>query len=262
MEDESVLPVLVENRTGYKNLCELLTQAHLRSEKGECAVRWSELPQFAEGLVTFFGLGSTGCQPVVCGSLPQTSFHPQRANTHSVRQAAGRDRLAARAPRNAEDRARFLIAAFGRKNIFVEIQRHFIRGEERINRELIELARLNRLPLLATNGVQYAKQYGREVLDVFTCIREHTHLDAAGRLLTENAERHLKSDREMRAIFADLPEAIENTSRLAERLTFSLENLGTNFPHIRCRPVTRWIRFCAQSSGSVRNSVTLRLARR
>jgi len=230
MNDGSVLPVLVENRMGYKNLCELLTQSHLRSEKGTCAVRWSELPQFAEGLVAFFGLGSTGCQPVVCGSLPQTSFHPRRANTQSVRQAAGRDRLAACAPQNAEDRARFLIDAFGRENVFVEIQRHFIRGEEPINRELIDLARLNRLPLLATNGVQYAKQYGREVLDVFTCIREHTHLDAAGRLLTENAERHLKSDREMRAIFADLPEAIENTSRLAERLTFLLENLGYEFP--------------------------------
>ena len=95
---------------------------------------------------------------------------------------------------------------------------------------LIDLARAHRLPLLATNGVQYAKPYGREVLDVFTCIREHTHLDAAGKLLTQNAERHLKSDREMRAIFADLPEAIENTSRLAERLTFSLENLGYEFP--------------------------------
>ena len=54
MEDGGVVPVLVENRTGYKNLCELLTQAHLRSEKGKCAVKWSELPQFTEGLVAFF----------------------------------------------------------------------------------------------------------------------------------------------------------------------------------------------------------------
>ena len=100
-----------------------------------------------------------------------------------------------------------LIDAFGRENVFVELQRHFIRGEERTNRELIDLARAHRLSLLATNGVKYAKPYGREVLDVFTCIREHTHLDAAGKLLTENAERHLKSDRQMRVIFADLPEA-------------------------------------------------------
>jgi error-prone DNA polymerase len=119
---------------------------------------------------------------------------------------------------------------FGRENVFVEIQRHFIRGEERVNRELIDLARAHRLSLLATNGVKYAKPYGREVLDVFTCIREHTHLDAAGKLLTQNAERYLKSDRQMRAIFADLPETIENTARLAERLMFSLENLGYEFP--------------------------------
>ncbi|PYL31447.1 MAG: hypothetical protein DMF35_10005 [Verrucomicrobia bacterium] len=105
--------------------------------------------------------------------MPQTSFHPWRANTQSVRQAAGRDRLAACAPKNAEHRARLLIDAFGRENVFVEIQRHFIRGKERINRELIDLARLNRLPLLATNGVQYAKPYGRKVLDVFTLLREN-----------------------------------------------------------------------------------------
>ncbi len=55
MEEGGVLPVLVENRTGYKNLCELLTQAHLRSEKGKCAAKWNELPKFAEGLVAFLG---------------------------------------------------------------------------------------------------------------------------------------------------------------------------------------------------------------
>src|SRR6195256_5557365 len=48
MEDGCVLPVLVQNRTGYNNLCELLTQAHLRSEKGSCAVQWNELQQYTE----------------------------------------------------------------------------------------------------------------------------------------------------------------------------------------------------------------------
>src|SRR5712692_6147625 len=221
MEDGAILPVLVENRTGYKNLCELLTQSHLRSEKGKCAVRWSELPQFAEGLVALFGLGSAGRWPAVCGGSPQTS---------SVRQVAGQDRLAACAPQNSANRAQFLIDIFGRENVFVELQRHFLRGEERVNRQLIDLAAHYRLSILATNGVQYAKPYGREVLDVFTCIREHTHLDAAGKILTQNAERHLKSDCEMREIFCDLPEAIENTAHLAERLTFSLENIGYEFP--------------------------------
>src|ERR1700737_1507873 len=76
MEDDSILPVLVENGTGYKNLCELLTQAHLRSEKGKCAVQWSELPEFAEGLVPLFGLGSA--------HLPRRSGEGAIASTRGV----------------------------------------------------------------------------------------------------------------------------------------------------------------------------------
>ncbi|MGZ4973252.1 MAG: PHP domain-containing protein, partial [Limisphaerales bacterium] len=55
MEDGSVLPVFVENRTGYQHLCQLLTQAHLRSVKGETKIRWNELPEFAEGLIALTG---------------------------------------------------------------------------------------------------------------------------------------------------------------------------------------------------------------
>src|SRR5256714_2698052 len=186
MEDGSVLPALVKTRRGYENLCELLTQAHLRSKKGKCAVKWNELPQFAGGLVALL-------------SLPGNSVSS-------------------------------LIDAFGRENVYVEIQRHFLRGEERLNQQLCDLAEQHRLPVIATNGVQYARPYGRQVLDVFTCIREHTHFDAAGKLLTQNAERHLKSDAEMRALFADRLDAIENTERLAERIEFSLENIGYEFP--------------------------------
>jgi error-prone DNA polymerase len=189
MEDGCVLPVLVKNRAGYKNLCELLTQAHLRSEKGSCLVRWDELEGFTSGLVALFG-------------------------SH----------------KNSADRAQFLIDVFDRANVVVEIQRHFLRGEDRINRQLSDLAEYYRLRLIATNGVQYARPNGRQVSDVFTCVREHTHLDAAGKLLSQNAERHLKSDAEMRTLFHDRLDAIDNTARLAERLEFSLENIGYEFP--------------------------------
>src|SRR5215470_13338325 len=235
MEDDSILSVLVENRTGYTNLCELLTQAHLPSEKGKCAVRWDELPQFAEGLVAF--LGTASVSDAGFGVAPKQSFDRfvtcgEYRASRKVRD--GEDAIAstrdACAPQTLTNRAEFLIRAFKRENVFVEIERHFIRGEGRINRELVDLAAHYRLPILATNGVQYAKPYGREVLDVFTCIREHTHLDAAGKLLTQNAERHLKSHRQICELFCDLPEAVENTLRLAERLTFTLENLGYEFP--------------------------------
>src|SRR3712207_4720605 len=180
MEDGSVLPVLVETKDGYANLCSLLTEGHLRSNvKGQCAIRWAELPQFASGLVALLN------------------------------------------QRSAEY-AQQLVDSLGHENVYVEIQRHFLRGEERHNRELCDLAAQFRLPIIATNGVQYATPRGREVLDVFTCIREHTHLDAAGRMLTQNAERHLKTDAEMRALFRDLPEAITNTERRSEEHTSEL----------------------------------------
>ncbi len=235
MEDDSILPVLVETRVGYKSLCELLTQAHLRSEKGKCAVRWDELQQFAKGLVVFLGSACVsrageGVLAIANFSGRANSMTSGESSERLFRRDAETSTRDACATQSFANRAKLLIDAFGRENVFVELQRHFIRGEDRINRELVDLARASRLSILATNGVQYAKPYGREVLDVFTCIREHTHLDTAGKLLAQNAERHLKSDREMRELFRDLPEAIENTSRLAERLTFSLENLGYEFP--------------------------------
>ncbi|MEY2495428.1 MAG: error-prone polymerase [Verrucomicrobiota bacterium] len=225
MEDGSVLPVLVKDRGGYANLCALLTQAHLRSPKGECAVQWNELPEFANGLVALFSdPGSARVPRAGFGVSPKQSFKSSRRRdvVASTRNAC--------APQNSTDRAQSLIDAFGRENVYVEIQRHFLRGEDRVNQQLCDLAEQFHLPIIATNGVQHATPRGRQVLDVFTCIREHTHLDAAGKLLTRNAERHLKSDAEMRALFPNRPDAIENTARLAERLEFSLENIGYEFP--------------------------------
>ena len=248
MEDGGILPVLVENRTGYENLCSLLTLAHLRSEKGTCLIRSAELAEFCEGLIALFSAGMSTpvpgrAQPGLREGVsragdavpaPRTFLAAQPAakgrSKRKVRRGEDAATAAATAPRNIEQRVQGLIDLFGRDRIYVEIQRHLVRGEERINRQFIDLAEQFRLPLLATNGVQHATPLGREVLDVFTCIREHTHLDAAGTRLTINAERHLKSAPEMRALFRDRPDAIANTLRLAERLQFSLENLGYDFP--------------------------------
>ena len=227
VEDDSVLPVLVKDRGGYKNLCELLTQAHLRSEKGKCAVKWSEIAPFAQGLVALFGPQQLdGLKPSSLTGAPKQSFKKSPA-PKAFGVAHTRDACPIQ---SFSDRAQLLIDVFGRENVYIEIQRHLLRGEDRINQQFCDLAEQFRLPVIATNGVQYARPYGRQVLDVFTCIREHTHLDAAGKLLTQNAERHLKSDVEMRALFPDRLDAIDNTERLAERLEFSLENIGYEFP--------------------------------
>src|SRR5437870_4242139 len=95
MEDGGILPVLVENRTGYRNLCELLTQEHLRSEKGKCAVRWSELPQFAEGLVAL--LRSACDSRVPYGDSPEGLL----SNRESLRRVAANGTWVACAPQNS-----------------------------------------------------------------------------------------------------------------------------------------------------------------
>jgi error-prone DNA polymerase len=119
---------------------------------------------------------------------------------------------------------------FGRANVFAEIQRHLDRAEEARNQAVIEQARRMRIPLVATNAPAYAIAGEREILDVFTCIRNHVTLQTAGRLLAANSERHIKPAGEMMRLFADIPEAIYNTTELSARLRFTLEDLGYEFP--------------------------------
>jgi len=200
MEDGTVLPVLVENRTGYENVSRLLTAAHLRSAKGEGRVLWSELPEHASGLVALTG----------------DEEGPVR---HAL--LRGED------PRPVVER---LTAAFGRAGVYIEVQRHRRRGEDREVRLLVDLARGTGLPLLATNGVLHATPEARASMDVFTCLRHHTHLDEAGTRLTVNDARHLQTARAMHGLFGDLPEAVRNTVRLADRLQFGFRDLGYEFP--------------------------------
>src|SRR5438876_3467449 len=148
MEDFSILPVLVENRIGYKNLCELLTQAHLRNEKGKCAVKWDELPQFTEGLVAIVG-------EAVCFPRDANSVAYRGKPAADTAASTSRNPSSSPSPRKGEkgravDKmpvrlgpASAVIGVFGRENVFVEIQRHFVRGEEQINRQLVDLARAN-----------------------------------------------------------------------------------------------------------------------
>src|SRR5262249_41987976 len=123
-----------------------------------------------------------------------------------------------------------LIEIFGRDSVYVELQRHFDREQEAINQQAVDIARALKLPLIATNGVRYALPAEREILDIFTCIRNHCTLETAGRLLTANSEKHVKSPGAMTRIFADLPEAIANTIELSSRLRFTLKDLGYEFP--------------------------------
>lgn len=203
------IPVLARNRTGYQNLCRLITRMKLRVPKhakpGECAATADELAAHAQGLVCLTGSDD--------GPLARIL---QRQDTDSAK--------------HANACVEWLLDVFGKKNVYAELQRHFDRDEEARNQAVIELAQRNRLPLVATNGVCHATPDRREVSDVFTCIRNHVRLENAGRLLARNSERHLKSGAAMAKLFADLPEAIANTAELSSRLKFTLEDLGYEFP--------------------------------
>ncbi|MCX6954353.1 MAG: PHP domain-containing protein, partial [Verrucomicrobia bacterium] len=243
MEDGSVVPLLVATRTGYQNLCQLITETKLterapgrasglqtppsyhptppsastppdphapdpRDRKRPCFATWAELARYSEGLVALTG----------------DEEGPVRRAWRTSGKAASDTAL------------ENLVAIFGRDpdpanaRLFVEVQRHRLRGEDREVAFLRDLAAAHRLPLLATGGVNYAAEENRIVADVFTCLRLHTTLDAAGRQLDLNAERRLKPAAEMRSLFGDLPTALENSVRLEQRMEFTLQNLGYQFP--------------------------------
>ena len=194
--------LLAKSQAGYQNLCRLITRMKLRAAKGEGSITAEELAEYSGGLVCLTG-GEEG----------------------PLAHALGRGGI----ERGIECVQR-LCGILGRDNIYVELQRHLHRDEEARNQAAVEIARRLRLPLLATNGVSHATRIERQVLDVFTSIRNHETLDTAGRLLARNSERHLKSAERMARLFADLPEAIAQTEELSSRLEFTLKDLGYEFP--------------------------------
>jgi error-prone DNA polymerase len=201
--DPARIVLLCASQSGYQNLCQLITRFKMReTTKAEGAATTGDLDEFSGGLICLTG-GDEGP-------------------------------LAAALARGGESEARKtaeqLAAIYGRGNLYLELQRHKEREEECRNQSLLRIAANLGLPVIATNGVRYAEARDRELLDVFTSIRHHTTLDRAGRLLTPNAARHLRTPREMTVLFRDISEAIANTRIVSERLEFTLENLGYEFP--------------------------------
>ena len=129
-----------------------------------------------------------------------------------------------------------LVGLFGRGNVYVEIQRHLLRDEDADNRRLIDLAGAFHVPVVATNGVRFADPRERPLFDVLTCIHHKTDLAQAGRKLARNAERYLKPPEEMARLFGDLPETLAASEALAERLQYTMADLGYRFPEYPVPP--------------------------
>jgi error-prone DNA polymerase len=189
------LPVLVASRAGYQNLCRLITGMKLAAAKGEGALTLDMLDGRVGGLVVMAGRELL------------------RARQHGVGGLLDR-----------------LIGVFGRDHVYVELQRHLDRAEADDNDSLVDLADAYRVALVATNGVRFAAPDERPLHDVFTCLQHKTTLDLAGRRLVGNAERYLKSPEMMAALFADRPDAIAGAHALADRLEYTMADLGYRFP--------------------------------
>jgi error-prone DNA polymerase len=189
------LPVLIQSREGYRNLSRLLTLMKLRSPKGEGALNLGELEGRTTGLIAIAG------REVLS------------ASRHGVGGLLDR-----------------LVGMFGRANVCLEMQRHFLRDEETDNEVLRDLAAAFHVPLIVSNGVRFADPIERPLFDVLTCIHHKTTLDRAGRRLARNAERYLKPPAEMAGLFRDCPEAVAATAALSDRIEYSMADLGYRFP--------------------------------
>ena len=193
LDGGGVLPLLVESQRGYRSLCRLITRMKAGVPKGEGRLRPGMLEGGVEGLVALPGVETLG--------------HPPDT-----------DRLA------------WIVQAFGPSRVYPDIQRHRRREQEAANRALLDMADALGLAAVATNGVRHATARGRPLLDALTCIREKKTLRTAGRLLSENAERYLRPPKIMAAVFADRRDIVRNAEALAERLAFTLGDLGYRFP--------------------------------
>ena len=186
------LILLCRDETGYHNLCYLVSAAFERGFYGKPRIDWPLLHKHADGLICL-----SGC---VAGDIPRAVLRG--------------DYEAAKA------RAVELQELFGEGNFYLELQNHHMTDEARVRAALLRIHRETGIPLAATNDVHYIKKQDAYDQDVLLCIQTGQTLDSPDRLRFPNDEFYLKSEAEMRALFDEYPDAVENTQRIADRCHF------------------------------------------
>ena len=189
------LTLLVQDRAGWANLCALITAARHNAPKGTALLPPGVLEQHTEGLIAL-----SGCRK---GEI-----------TAALRSGKPEAALAA---------AQRYVDWFGRDNFYIELQRHFLPNDDLRTTQLATLAGQVGVGVVATNNVHYVCREQHQLQDVLVCIDHNITLQEAGALLRPNSEYSLKSGAEMAALFSDYPDAISNTTRIAERCTFELD---------------------------------------
>jgi len=203
LDNGSHLTLLAETQAGYANLCRLISAGQLDGQKAHPRLALATVAAHAKGLLCL-----SGCRrgPVASAILAQ--------DLSRAREAAGE-----------------LYEIFGNR-LWHEVQRHMHFQDLALNAELIDLARWLGVEVVATNNVHFARPSGQALHDVLTCIRQRTtlHEALASGLLHANSEQAMLSPQEMCARFADLPQALDNTLRIAERCNVSLDFSAQRLP--------------------------------
>ena len=183
------LILLAENETGYRNLVELISLANIEGYYYKPRIDKELLRQYHEGIIAL-----SAC---VAGEIPQAIL------------------------RGNNERAEALIAEyveiFGQDNFFLEIQDHGLPEEKTVNRALREFAKKYDIGLVATNDVHYVHADDSEFHDILLCVQTGRTINDPDRMRFSGPDYYLKSEEEMTALFADYPEALENTAKIAAR---------------------------------------------
>ncbi|MDI3340376.1 MAG: DNA polymerase III subunit alpha [Sphaerobacter sp.] len=189
------LLLLAENERGYRNLLKLASRASLEGFYYKPRVDLDMLNSLRDGIIA-----TSAC---LGGPVANNYLH-------------GRDEEAVRL-------AGILKEMFGPDHFYIEIQDHGLEGQRQTNPQLIELARKLDLPLVATNDVHYVERSDAAVQELLVCIQTNTTLQDPKRLRMESDQLYFKSPEEMWRLFGEVPEALENTIRIAERCNVELE---------------------------------------
>ncbi len=187
--------LLAENQVGYRNLIQLSSQAFLSGYHYKPRADFELLERYSEGIIA-----TTGC---LGGHVTQALMQ-------------GDDAAA------LEHAARFQ-DIFGRDNFFIELQDHGIDEQRMTNPKLLEIAAAIKAPLLATNDSHYTHRGDQEAHDALLCVQTGALLDDENRFRFHGKEHYIKSAAEMRQLFAELPEACDNTLWVAERCDVEIE---------------------------------------
>ena len=202
MADGSHMTLLAQDPEGYANICRILTDAYMSSDRRNPRAPISSLQQHSSGIIAL-----SGCR---FGAIPRLLLTGDAQRAHTI--------------------AAELARIFGKNNFFIELQHPMVPGAAALNSALAGLAQSTGLGIVAANNVHYVHKQGFDVHDVLTCIRTLTTLDDIHPERHMNAENYMKSPQQMAAMFAPYPQAIANTVLIAERCRPGLDLTRRLFP--------------------------------